>query len=266
MDYYKILGVKSDASKEDIKKAYRNLVKVHHPDAGGSENEFKNISQAYETLSDSKKKEEYDLKASFKSRGSNNFYHQFNRFGGDFSNMFDNAFNQSARGSDITIRIRLTLEEVYRGTTKYIDTGQSKFNINIPKGIHEGAKLKLKGKGMEHPVNSSAPRGDVILIMNIMPDPEMIVTNSDIWIDYNLPFYDMILGGEFEVSTKVNSIKIKVPKGSYDGKILRIVGMGFPIYKSNQYGNLMIKLRTFNVDLNEKQIEHVQKIKELNNA
>lgn len=103
---------------------------------------------------------------------------------------------------------------------------------------------------MSHPVNSTAPKGDVILIMNIMPDPEMIVTNGDIWIDYNLPFYDMILGGDFEVSTKVNSVKVKVPKGSYDGKILRILGMGL-IYNKNHNGNLMIKLRAATVDLSE---------------
>lgn len=263
MDYYKILGVTSDANQGDIKKAYRNLVKVHHPDVGGSEDNFKNISQAYETLSDSKKKEEYDLKSSFSSGRFDNFY---NQFGGDFSNMFDNAFNQSARGSDITIRIKLTLEEVYNGTTKRIDTGRSSFKVNIPKGIHEGAKLKLKGKGMPHPANSSAPHGDVILIMNIMADPEMIVTNGDIWVDYTLPFYDILLGGEFTIDTKVNSVKIKVPKNSYEGKILRIIGMGFPIYNTNQHGNLMIKLRASNVELSEKQLEHVRQIKELNNV
>ncbi len=263
MDYYEVLGLKSDANQSDIKKAYRNLVKVHHPDIGGSEERFKNISQAYETLSDSTKKKEYDLKNTFRSGNFDNFY---NQFGGDFSNMFDNAFNQSAKGSDITIRLGITLEEVYHGTTKRIDTGQSTFKVNIPKGIHEGAKLKLKGKGMPHPVNSSAPNGDVILIMNIMPDSEMIVTNGDIWIDYTLPFYDILLGGEFKVTTKVNSVKVKVPSNSNDGKVLRIMGMGFPIYNTNQYGNLMIKLRTSNIELTEEQLEHVKQIKKLSNA
>ena len=112
MDYYEVLGLKSDANQSDIKKAYRNLVKVHHPDIGGSEERFKNISQAYETLSDSTKKKEYDLKNTFRSGNFDNFY---NQFGGDFSNMFDNAFNQSAKGSDITIRLGITLEEVYHG-------------------------------------------------------------------------------------------------------------------------------------------------------
>jgi len=263
MDYYEILGVKQGATQVDIKKAYRNLVKIHHPDVGGSEDKFKSISQAYDTLNDSQKKQAYDHANSKQHTRFDSF---FNNFEGDFSNMFNDAFNQNAKGQDITIRIRLTLEEVFHGTSKYIDTGENKFNIKIPKGIHEGARLKLRGKGASHPVNSSAQRGDVILIMNIMPDHEMIVTNNDIWLDYNIPFYDMLLGGDFEVKTKVNSVRIKVPKNSFDGKILRIVGMGFPIYNTNKYGNLMVKLRASNVTLNEKQLEYVQKIKELENA
>lgn len=94
----------------------------------------------------------------------------------------------------------------------------------------------------------------------------MIVTNGDIWIDYNLPFYDILLGGEFTINTKVNKVKIKVPKNSFDGKILRITGMGFPIYNTDQYGNLMVKLRASHTELNEKQLEHVQQIKDLSNV
>lgn len=264
MKYYEILGVSKDSSEADIKKAYRDLVKVHHPDKGGSESKFKEISEAYNTLSDPQKKQEYDFKWGHSRRGG--FESAFNHFGGDFSQMFNDAFNQSARGSDITIRIKLTLEEVYTGTTKYIDTGSQKFNIKIPKGIHEGAKLKINGKGLSHPVNSSAPNGDVILIMDIMPDPNMIVTNGDIWVDLYLPFYDMLLGGSFEITTKVNKVKIKVPKNSIPGKTLRIIGKGFPIYNTDQYGNLMVKLRASNIELNEEQLEHIQQIKNLENA
>jgi len=264
MNYYEVLGLKKEAAQSEIKKAYRNLVKKHHPDVGGSEDKFKKISEAYDTLNDSTKKKEYDIKNSI---GSNSgFYDMFRNHNGGFSNMFDDVFNQKAKGNDITFRIKLTLEEVYSGTTRKINTGQNVFNVRIPKGIYEGAKLKLNGKGMPHPVNTGAPNGDAILIMNIMPDPEMIVTNGDIWLDYNMPFYDMLLGGDFTVTTKVNSVKIKVPKNSFDGKILRIVGMGFPIYNTNQYGNLMVKLRTSNITLNEKQLEHIKKIKELDNA
>tara|TARA_B110000503_G_scaffold36083_1_gene59025 strand:- start:2050 stop:2862 length:813 start_codon:yes stop_codon:yes gene_type:complete len=270
MKYYEILNVSKEATQPDIKKAYRDLVKLHHPDKGGSESKFKEISEAYETLGDPEKKQQYDFKwgASRNSRGSgfNGFNHTFNNFDGDFSQMFNDAFNQNARGSDITIRIKITLEEVYYGTTKYIDTGSQQFNIKIPKGIHEGAKLKIRGKGMAHPVNSSAPNGDVTLIMNIMFDPNIIVTNGDIWVDLVLPFYDMLIGGSFEIKTPFNTFKINVPINSTEGKVLRIAGKGFPIYNTDNYGNLMVKLRSSNVELSKEQLEHVQHIKDLENA
>ena len=99
-----------------------------------------------------------------------------------------------------------------------------------------------------------------------MPDPNIIVTNGDIWIDYELPFYDLLLGGTFEIKTGFNDVKVKVPKNSQENKVLRIKGMGFPIYNTNQYGNLMIKLRSSKITLTDEQLEHIKKIKELNNG
>ena len=80
MNCYEILGVNKDASQSDIKKAYRKLVKQHHPDTGGSEERFKEISVAYETLSDPQKRQEYDLKSSFNGGGRfDQFYNQLHR-------------------------------------------------------------------------------------------------------------------------------------------------------------------------------------------
>jgi len=264
MDPYSVLGVDNKSSQDDIKKAYRKLAKKHHPDKNnGDDVRFKEIADAYEKIGDSQKRKEYDSVNSFSTSG---FSDIFSRFEGDFSNMFDNSFGQQARGNDVTIRIMLSMDEVYYGTTKYVETSNQKFNIKIPKGIYENAKLKVKGKGMPHPLNSSAPSGDAIVIVNIARDPNMIVTNGDIWLDYELPFYDLLLGGTFEINTRFNDVKIKVPKNSQENKVLRIKGMGFPIYNTDQYGNLMIKLRASKISLTEEQLEHIKKIKELNNA
>lgn len=264
MNCYDILGVNQRASHSEIKKAYRSLVKKHHPDTGGSEERFKEISTAYEILSDPQKRQEYDLKQSIGD--SNPWSDFFNAHGGDFANMFNNAFNQQSRGNDVRIRVNLSMEEVYYGTTKYIDTGFSQFNIKIPRGINEGAQLRVKGKGQQHPINSSAPPGDAIIIMNILPDPDMIVNGSDIWVDLYVPFYDMLIGCESDVKTKVGKFRISIPKNSGEGKILRVAGKGMPIYNTNNYGNLMVKLRNQPIELNEKQIEYIKKIKELDNA
>jgi len=73
-----------------------------------------------------------------------------------------------------------------------------------------------------------------------------------------------LIGGEFEIKTKVHSVKIKVPQGSYDSKILRVVGKGMPIYNTEGYGNLMVKLRTKNINLTPIQIDLLKNIKEYN--
>jgi len=272
MNYYETLNVSKDATPEEIKKSYRKLVKEHHPDkTGGDDSKFKQISEAYETLSDPVKKEQYDNK----SRGyspfgggfqdtSNPFAHAFRGFGGDFADMFNQSFGGEARGHDVRISMNITLEESYEGVRKYIDVGTGGFNINIPRGIYSGTKLKVPGRGAPHPVNSSAPPGDIILTINVLPDPELIVNGSDIYVELTLSWIDLLLGGEFEVHTKLNSLKIKVPQGSHDSKLLRVVGQGMPIYNAEGFGNLMVKLRTLPVNLSESEIELLKKIKNQN--
>ena len=274
MNYYETLNVSKNATPEEIKKSYRKLVKEHHPDkTGGDDTQFKKISEAYETLSDSVKKEQYDNP----SRGhnpfnnfhgyqdtSNPFAHAFRGFDGDFADMFNQSFGGEARGSDVRVMLNITLEESYDGSRKYIDVGTGGFNINIPRGILNGTKLKVPGRGANHPVNSSAPPGDIILIVNVLPDPELIVNGSDIYVDLNLSWIDILLGGEFEIRTKLKSIKIKVPQGSHESQLLRVVGQGMPIYNSEGFGNLMVKLRTLPITLTETEIELLKKIKNQN--
>lgn len=113
-DYYEILGIEKSSSKEEIKKAYRNLAKTHHPDKGGDENLFKEITEAYEVLSDDVKRSKYDLNG-HQSTGRNQYDPME-----DFLNRTA-SFRQSqsqSRGPDMALVINLTLEEIYNGTTK----------------------------------------------------------------------------------------------------------------------------------------------------
>lgn len=266
MNHYQILEVSTDASQEEIKKSYRKLVKVHHPDTGGDDNQFKKLSDAYETLSDPEKRKLYDIKIGVRRDAMDAWQSYFNQaFGGGagFSDIFDKTYSTSAKGPDVKIRINLTMQDVYYGTTRYIDTGENKFNVKIPRGIKNGAKLRIRDKGRAHPYNSTAPRGDVILIMQWMVDPELIVNGDDIWIDLTVPFYDMILGTNIEVNTKVNTTLVEIPKNSYEGRVIAIEGGGMPIYNTNSYGKLMIKLISKPIKLTEKQLELIEKIKEL---
>jgi len=261
MSYYNTLAIDENATQDAIKKAYRKLAKQHHPDTEtGNADKFKEVSEAYEHLGDELKRKKYDTARKMSSGMGNGFFEHFRR-SDNFSSMFDGAFGSSAKGPDMRVSIQLTLIEVYNGTERLIDTGHSRFNLSIPKGIGNGNKLKLKGRGGPHPMNSAAPNGDIIVTCHVLPSIDVIVNGSDIWTDIDLPFYDLILGTSVTITTPFYSINVDVPKGSYNGKVLRIKGQGIPIYKSNGYGNLMVKLNVLKTELDDEQYKLVEQIK-----
>lgn len=266
MDYYDTLKVSPTATPDEIKKSYRRLAKEYHPDkTQGDDLKFKQISEAYETLGDSKSRKIYDLKHGRGGSAHDEFQRAWSRAfnqSDNFSDMFNQTYGGQAKGPDIRVSLNITFEEVYSGTRRYINIGNSGFNINIPKGITSGTKLKVRERGAEHPMNSTAPRGDVIVTVNVLYDDDIIVNGSDIYIDLFLDWNELILGGEFEIITKLHKVKIKVPQGSYDSKLLRVVGKGMPIYNTEGYGNLMVKLRTNAINLTEEQIDFLKNIKE----
>jgi molecular chaperone DnaJ len=125
--YYDILGIDKSASQDDIKKAYRKKALEYHPDRGGDETKFKKAAEAYETLSDDQKRQEYDMFGGDPNRGrfgggGFNMNDIFSQFGDIFGNPFGGAFtNQRARrGGDLRIQVQVTLEEVIQGSTKKI--------------------------------------------------------------------------------------------------------------------------------------------------
>lgn len=124
-NYYDILGVKKDASQDEIKKAYRKLALEHHPDKGGDENKFKEAAEAYETLSDSQKRQEYDMYGSggqrFQSHGFNmeDIFSQFGDiFGGGFNQYYQRS--QPKKGRDLRVQVQLNLNDVMFGANKKI--------------------------------------------------------------------------------------------------------------------------------------------------
>jgi molecular chaperone DnaJ len=114
-DYYEVLGVSKNATAEEIKKAYRKLAKEHHPDKGGDETLFKEISEAYEVLTDSNKKVKYDRFGHDDNRGNHD-----DMFGG-FNDIFGQYFRQrpiERVGENMTLTVKLTLEEIFEGVKK----------------------------------------------------------------------------------------------------------------------------------------------------
>ena len=124
-DYYEVLGISKPSNQEEIKKAYRKKSMEHHPDKGGKEDDFKEIAEAYETLSDSKKKESYDVyghNTPRQNQGAANPFDMFaEMFGRGGFNPFANNQQQrqrQRRGTDLNLTVKLTLEEIFTGVTK----------------------------------------------------------------------------------------------------------------------------------------------------
>jgi molecular chaperone DnaJ len=127
MDYYNILGVEKNATQDEIRKAFRKKAQEHHPDRGGDENKFKEVSEAYEILSDENKRSSYDQfgKGGNPFNGGRHQSHGFNmddifeQFGSFFGGR-SNRQNRRKKGNDLRLQIKVTLEEIFNGTTKKV--------------------------------------------------------------------------------------------------------------------------------------------------
>jgi DnaJ-class molecular chaperone len=210
-DYYEILGVKKDATKDEIKKAFRKLAIKYHPDKGdGDEAKFKEINEAYEVLSDDKKKTAYDqfghnANASgagfgqegqgfggFNAQGFDGMGFDFSNFsseGGGLNDIFEMFFGGGFRDATRNIEITITIDfvEAISGTTKEISlrvsnqqTGERKsetIKVKIPAGIDDGQTLRLAGRGE---VGKDGSRGDVFVHVQIRPDKRFIREGANI--------------------------------------------------------------------------------------
>jgi len=267
MSHYDILGVEKTATQDEIKKAYRKLSKQYHPDInGGDDSRFKEIAAAYDILGDSEKRTKYDSQQS-----GHDFFSQFAKGKGQnhsMSDIFDQFFGGQFRqqdpqkGPDYRVDMHVSFEEAFSGTKKEFTINGQNLSINFGPGLKTGQKFKLKGKGGPHPYNSNLPNGDVIVHIQVMIDARFILQGNDIWIEHTLPWWDIMSGCKIIGWTPEGQISINVPKGSKPGGTLRIKGKGFPIYNTDGRGDLLCKVNGFYPELNDDQIDLIEKIKE----
>tara|TARA_A100001037_G_scaffold290408_1_gene303211 strand:+ start:7997 stop:8824 length:828 start_codon:yes stop_codon:yes gene_type:complete len=272
MNYYDILGVNKSASDSEIKKAYRKLAMKHHPDKNGDEEKFKQISEAYEVLGDKKKRQNYDQFGSAGGNpfggGGNPFGRGGNPFSGDFGDIFDQFFGgrhrdpRNARGQDYRISLRVTFDEAYFGCRKEFNIDGQRIAMNFKPGLRNGQNFRITGKGAFNPYNPDAPRGDAIIIITTLHDPNYIVQGNDIWVEKWLDWYDLQLGCKTEIQTPDGKLSIKIPKNSKPEKILRLVDKGFPIYNTKNKGSLLVKLKANWPEMSDEQLKILKKIKE----
>jgi len=268
-DYYKILGVDRKAGDEEIRKAYRKLAKQYHPDYNPdnkqAEERFKEINEAYEVLSDPKKRSYYDRVgtdySSWQRRGGQGDFNwnQYGGFpggtrvniddlndlfgGGGFSDFFQTIFGMGgsrtssrsqARGYQQDLEI--SLEEAFKGTTRVIQTSSKQKQVRIPAGVQTGSKVRVAGAG---------PDGlDLYLIVQVTDDNRFERRGNNLHTTATVDVFTAILGGEADVNTLNGKIKLNIPAGTQPEQVFRLAGRGMPHVKNQkEKGDLFVKLK-----------------------
>lgn len=283
-DYYSVLGVSRDASSEEIKKAYRRLAMKFHPDKNqgnkAAEEKFKQITEAYEVLSDDQKRAGYDK---FGHAGPQNFGGAGGPFGGGFGGggfggfgggqgptggdpfqdifgeVFGDIFGQTrgggfsgrpraAKGADLRYTLNLQMEEAARGCEKTIhfirvrnnDEESAKLIVTVPAGVKQGQRLKLRGEG-DGGVHGG-PSGDLYVIINIQEHSFFRRDGNDCVLELPVGFAEAILGGEVEIPTLTGKASIKLPPGTHSGQTFRLKGKGFTKVGGFGAGDMLVKV------------------------
>ncbi len=280
-DYYKVLGVEKTASKDEIKKKYRKLAQKYHPDKNPgnkqAEEKFKEISEANQVLSNDEKRRKYDELGSnwnqFQQGGGNGGFDfsQFtgqrgrrsgsagmdDMFGGSsrFSDFFESFFgggfqndsrmahgNRQTKGRDYEAEINLHLTDAYHGTSTILTVDGQKIKVNLMPGTTNGQILRIKGKGAKS--NDGGTSGDILLKINITNNTKFELNKNDLHATAEIDLYVAILGGKLTIETLKGPMSILIPKETPNGKILRLKGLGMPVYgKPDNFGDLYIKLQ-----------------------
>ena len=240
-DYYQTLGVDQTATPDQIKKAYRSLANKHHPDKGGDQAKFKDISVAYETLSDAHKKAEYDQQrmggpqVRFHTGGFDPFEHMFgaggNPFGqsGPFADMFG---RQVRRNRDLNIQCQVSLLDAYTGkqleANYRLPSGRTQtVVINVPPGINHGETIRYAGLGDDSV--PQMPRGNLNVTVIVMPDANFTRQGDDLYTTIYINPIEAMIGCKKSVQTIAGvQLDLDIRAGIESGAEFASHGNGFP--------------------------------------
>ena len=253
-DFYKVLGASKSDDQAAIKRKYRALVKDLHPDTqhgdAAKEEEFKAVSEAYEILSDPKKRAEYDearslfAKGGFRApQGGGDFGDIFG--GGNPQDIFANLFGGGGRrgprkGQDLQTEATISFRESVFGTTLELrlgmDRGQAQnISARVPAGVNDGAKIRMKGKGSP----GEAGPGDLFIQLHVKPHPIFGRKGENLTITLPITFTEAALGADVKVPTlSGDDVTVRIAPGTPNGRTLRVKGRG--VVKGSVTGDLLV--------------------------
>ncbi|MDD2704616.1 MAG: DnaJ C-terminal domain-containing protein [Acidocella sp.] len=261
-DPYKVLGLKKDATAEQIRSAYRKLAKKHHPDLNpgnkAAEDTFKAIAAANDLLSDPEKRARFD-RGEIDATGAERAPHYAGAGaggpgfggqgfgGGDFEDIFSNIFEQRgsrgpAKGRDDRYSIQANFLEAVNGGTKRITLpdGQS-LDVKIPPGTSDGDVLRLRGRGQ--PGRSGGPAGDALIEIHVAQHKLFRREDRNIYLDLPISLKVAVLGGKITVPTPGGDVVMTVKPHTETGTEMRLRGRGVPAHGHHHAGDLHVKLR-----------------------
>lgn len=281
-DYYAILGLERSASEDEIKKAYRRLARKYHPDVSkerDAEDKFKDINEAYQTLSEPEKRKAYDQLG--QRRPGEDFQPPpdwgsqfgsgmggFGGFGGgrfddvDLADLFAHFGGagmgggrgrpRPRAGQDVEVVAEITLEQAAFGTELELtlsepevqDDGSVRrvprtLQVKVPAGSVAGQRLRLTGKGGSGV--QGGPPGDLYVDLRLREHGRYRVEGRDLYLDVPLAPWEAVLGAEIEVPTLDGRVTVKVRPGMRAGQKMRLAGKGLPSRKGEP-GDLYLVL------------------------
>jgi len=278
IDPYKALGVDRNATDAEIKSAYRKLARRYHPDLNSNnkaaEARFKEISQAYEILSDKDRKREYDMYASGQGGFSQAGFEQFFKDGSAFSgghfhrNNFNSASFYGAKGpspaeewfselfgtshrmrpqnvenlkaSRLEQNLEITFLEAYNGTKKSVSTPYKTLDVYVPAGVDTGSRIRVRGQG--RPSTRGGRPGDLFLSLSVKEHKFFRREGKDIFMDVSVTIGEALLGARIELPAPDGKVALKIPAGVQNATSFRFRGKGFPSLKDSVRGDFLVKV------------------------
>jgi len=246
MDHYNTLGVSKTATPDEIKKSYRKLASLHHPDKGGDTAKFQQIQTAYDILSDQQKRQEYDNPMPQHRGGGFSEGFNFDGHGNPFHDMFAQMFRQGngrqqPQQQAYRTSIWVSLEQVYNGGEQSLQlktpTGTHALSIGIPKGIPDGGQVRS-----ENVLDGAS----LIVEFRIHPHLKFNRKGNDLEVNHSISVLDLIVGTSFEFTTlSGKTLEVTVPPKTQPYMQLKLAGHGLPILNSQSFGDQIILLKAF---------------------
>lgn len=277
-DYYQILGVERKATAKEIKAAYRALARNFHPDLHPGDHEvekkFSDINEAYEVLQDEEKRKQFDEIADYVAvQGHPPRPEEAYDDEVDAASFFEQFFGRrhsraTARpGADLHTEVEITLQEASSGTTRQLTLNRQdlcplcqgsglhdrrlchtcrglgqvlvpqSLEVKIPAGVTEESVVRLPGLG-----GPGSPRGDLLLVIALSPDPVYRVEGYDLHRDLEVSIFTAILGGEVQVEALKGKLGLKLPPDTQNGKVFRLRGQGLARSAGKPAGDLYVTI------------------------